>query len=100
MVRHDLSSNELSGQVPAWAMQTKWGALIEINITDNNWACPITESIDIDGLTSAWMETAVRRDRFNDVVLGDGTTNYREEPRKIQAGSTEERIRWDGRWLC
>ena len=95
----DLSSNELSGQVPAWAMQTKWGALIEINITDNNWACPIPESIDIDGLTCVDGD-GVRRDRFDGVVIGDGTTNYREEPRKKSAGSSEERIRWDGRWLC
>lgn len=81
----DLSSNELSGQVPAWAMQTKWGALIEINITDNNWACPIPESIDIDGLTCVDGD-GVRRDRFDGVVIGDGTTNYREEPRKKSSG--------------
>ena len=81
----DLSSNELSGQVPAWAMQNQWGALIEINITGNNWACPIPESIDIDGLTCVDGDGS-RRDRFGDVVLGNGTTNYREEPRKKSSG--------------
>ena len=81
----DLSSNELSGQVPAWAMQNKWGALIEINITGNNWACPIPESIDIDGLTCVDGD-GTRRDRFGGVVLGNGTTNYREEPRKKSSG--------------
>ena len=80
----DLSSNELSGQVPAWA--NKWNPLIKINITGNNWACPIPdESKDIDGLTCVDGD-GTRRDRFGGVVLGNGTTNYREEPRKKSSG--------------
>ena len=39
----DLSSNQLTGEIPSWSMPPtgQWMRFYDINITDNNWACPI-----------------------------------------------------------
>ena len=86
----DLSSNQLTGEIPSWSMPPtgQWMRFYDINITDNNWACPIPENIDIEGLTCV-DDDGRRRDRFGGVVLADGTVSYLEEPRKKPSGFFE-----------